>query len=103
VAAGLDAATTMVTEAMDGGRTDCVVVLVTDGRATGGDHADPLAAAHAAMARLHHTGARVVVLDSEVDAIRLGLAGELAEAVGAEYLTLGEARDADLERLVRSL
>ncbi len=102
LAAGVAATTQLLRDALGGQQLDCVVVLVTDGRATGGASGDPLAATHEAMADLVRTGARIVVLDSEVDAIRLGLAREIADAAGAEYLTL-DTGEAGLEHIVRSL
>ena len=102
LAAGLEAARKVV----EGSRADrsvvSTVVVVTDGRATVGEP-DPVAAAHEAMARLGRTGARVVVLDTETGHTRLGLAGELAAASGAECLSLDVAQASSLEGIVREL
>ncbi|MDO4910933.1 MAG: VWA domain-containing protein [Corynebacterium sp.] len=61
-----------------------IVVIVTDGRATDGKTAD----AAAYLNRVHS-----VVVDSEkAGRVRLGLAGELARALDATYVTLDELR-----------
>jgi magnesium chelatase subunit D len=63
-----------------------LVLVVTDGRASGGRPARAEAArAAAALAR---TAAGVVVFDAEEGPVRLGLAGELANAAGAALLPL---------------
>jgi magnesium chelatase subunit D len=102
LAAGLDAATTVVSGASGDQALDCTVVIVTDGRATVGQP-DPLAAAHESMGRLARTGARIVVIDSETGPSRLGCAVELAQAVGARCLPMNTAGVEDLERVVRTL
>ena len=61
-----------------------LLVLVTDGRHTAGGEPD------AAAGRLRRDGVAAVVVDCEAGPVRLGLAGTLAEALGAEYLHLGE-------------
>jgi len=61
-----------------------LLVLVTDGRHTAGGEPD------AAARRLRRDGVAAVVVDCEAGPVRLGLAGALAEALGAEYLHLGE-------------
>jgi magnesium chelatase subunit D len=91
---------------VEGSRADrsvvSTVVIVTDGRATVGEP-DPVTAGHEAMTRLGRTGARVIVLDTESGHIRLGLAGELASASGAECLSLDVAQPSSLEGIVREL
>ncbi len=71
-----------------------LVVLLTDGRATAGP--DPLAAA----AGLRSLGAASFVVDTEEGYVRLGMAGELAEAMGAPCLRLEELRAESLVDLV---
>ena len=61
-----------------------LLVVVTDGRHTAGGEPD------AAALRLRRDGVAAVVVDCEAGPVRLGLAGALAEALGAEYLHLGE-------------
>jgi magnesium chelatase subunit D len=60
-----------------------LLVLVTDGRHTAGG--EPSAAA----ANLRRDGIASVVVDCESGPVRLGLAAGLAQALGAEYLSLG--------------
>lgn len=102
LAAGLDAATVIVQGSTGDEALDRTVVVVTDGRATGGDR-DPIAAAHQSMGRLANTAARIVVLDTETGHARLGYAMELADAAGVECLRLDAPGPDGLERLVRSL
>ena len=71
-----------------------LVVILTDGRATAGP--DPLAAA----AGLRSLGTDSFVVDTEEGYARLGMAGELAEAMGARCLRLGELRAESLVDLV---
>ena len=81
-----------------------LLVLVTDGRATaapGGD--DPVAAAHDAALAVRQRGVSAVVVDAESGPTRLGLARELAQAMGATYLTLPELSAGTLEAVVRSV
>jgi magnesium chelatase subunit D len=61
-----------------------LLVVVTDGRHTAGG--DPETAAQ----RLRRDGIASVVIDCESGPVRLGLSGALAEALGAEYLNLGD-------------
>jgi magnesium chelatase subunit D len=68
-----------------------LLVLVSDGRATAGpDGVDPLVAAKDAAAEVRRRGVPAVVVDAEDGHIRLGLAAELADAMGARYLTLSQ-------------
>ena len=68
-----------------------LLVLVSDGRATAApDGQDPLAAAKEAAAAVRRRGVPAVVVDAEDGHTRLGLAAELAELMGARYLTLSQ-------------
>jgi magnesium chelatase subunit D len=85
----------------DAGRRPLLVV-VTDGRATAGS--DALIRAMRAAALLRARGVASVVVDCEdrgVGRVGLGLAGRLADALGAEHLDLGEVAAATLTRAVR--
>jgi magnesium chelatase subunit D len=76
-----------------------LLVLVTDGRATHGDKA--FARAKQAAGLLAQQGLATVVVDCEPRrGVRLGLAGELAADLGAEYLDLGEVAAGNLIRTV---
>ena len=101
LAQGLLAARDMVVRerARDRARRSLVVVL-TDGRATGGP--DPLGRARAAAARLVAEGAAAVVVDCETSYIRLDLAQDLARQLGAPSVRLGELRAENLTALVKA-
>ena len=71
-----------------------LLVLLTDGRATAGP--DPQVAA----ARLRSLGATTFVVDTEEGYVRLGMAVELAESMGARCLRLEELRADSLVELV---
>ncbi len=102
LAAGLLAARDLVArqKVRDRSRRSLVVVL-TDGRATGGP--DPLGRARAAAARLIAEGAAAVVVDCETSYIKLGLAGELAGWLDAPVLRLEQLRADHLSHAVRSV
>jgi magnesium chelatase subunit D len=71
-----------------------LLVLLTDGRTTAGP--DPQVAA----ARLRTLGTTSFVVDTEEGYVRLGMAGELAESMGARCLRLEELRADSLVELV---
>ena len=77
-----------------------LLVLVSDGRATAGpEGVDPLVAAKEAAAQVRRKGVPAVVVDAEDGHTRLGLAAELAEAMGARYLTLPQLTAATVRQL----
>jgi len=76
-----------------------LVVVLTDGRATGGPN--PLGRSRIAAARLVAEGVSAVVVDCEASYIRLGLATELATALGAPVLRLEQLRADHLAQAVR--
>ncbi|GAA3397037.1 putative cobaltochelatase [Streptomyces roseoviridis] len=79
-----------------------LLVVVTDGRATGGA-GDPVALA-ARAARLHAAeGTAAVVVDCESGPVRLGLAGNLARDLGGTAVTLDELRADSIAGLVRNV
>ncbi|HET9966301.1 MAG TPA: putative cobaltochelatase [Rubrobacter sp.] len=71
-----------------------LLVLLTDGRSTAGP--DPQVAA----ARMRSLGATSFVVDTEEGYVRLGMAGELAGAMGARCLRLEELRADSLVELI---
>jgi magnesium chelatase subunit D len=101
LAQGLLAARDVVVreKARDRARRSLVVVL-TDGRATGGP--DPLGRTRAAAARLVAEGAACVVVDCETSFVRLGLAEELARHLGAPAVRLSTLRADNLTDVVRT-
>lgn len=76
-----------------------LVVVLTDGRATGGP--DPLGRSRSAARRLVAEGAASVVVDCETSYVRLGLAAELAENLEAPMLQLEQLRADYLAQAVR--
>ena len=79
-----------------------LLVLVSDGRATAGPPgADPVEAAQQAAAAVRRRGVPAVVVDAESGPTRLGLAAELAAAMGARHLTLHELSATALAQVVR--
>ena len=100
LAQGLLAARDMVVRerARDRARRSLVVVL-TDGRATGGP--DPLGRTRTAAARLVAEGAAAVVVDCETSYVRLGLADDLAGHLKAPSVRLDQLRADNLTALVK--
>jgi magnesium chelatase subunit D len=101
LAQGLLAARDVVVreKARDRARRSLVVVL-TDGRATGGP--DPLGRARSAAAHLVAEGAAAVVVDCETSYVRLGLAEQLAGYLGAPAVRLAQLRADALTDVVRT-
>ncbi|HVW32681.1 MAG TPA: hypothetical protein VHL53_09095, partial [Acidimicrobiia bacterium] len=95
------------------------IVVVTDGRATsagpsGGTPTDPpggtgappggpVAAALAAAADIAAAGIEALVVDAENGDLRLGLARQLADAMGASYTALPDLAPDALTRAVRTV
>ena len=80
-----------------------LLVVVTDGRATGARGGDHLARAYAAAGLLAATGTASVVVDCESGPVRLGLAGALGAHLGAETLRLEELAADTLAATVRTV
>ncbi|AGB22801.1 Mg-chelatase subunit ChlI [Mycobacterium sp. JS623] len=101
LAQGLLAARDVVVreKARDRARRSLIVVL-TDGRATGGP--DPLGRARAAASLLVAEGAATVVVDCETSYVRLGLAEQLASQLGAPAVRLAQLRADALTGVVRT-
>ncbi len=81
-----------------------VLVLVTDGRAntttTGGDGmADALKVA----GKIHKTGVHSVVIDTESDFVKLGLARTVAREMGSVYYSLRELSEHNIMHIVKNL
>ncbi len=80
-----------------------LLVVVTDGRATAGPPSvDPVHAAREAAGSVRRRGVAAVVVDVEEGPTRLGLVAELAQAMGARHLTLGELSAGTLTNAVRA-
>ncbi|MFI9823671.1 putative cobaltochelatase [Streptomyces sp. NPDC052013] len=78
-----------------------LVVVVTDGRATGGP--EPVALAHRAARLFAAEGVASVVVDCESGPVRLGLAGRLAGELGGTAVTLDELRADSIAGLVKDV
>ncbi|MER6133295.1 putative cobaltochelatase [Streptomyces sp. NPDC001815] len=78
-----------------------LVVVVTDGRATGGP--EPVALAGRAARLFAADGVASVVVDCESGPVRLGLAGLLAGELGGTAVTLDELRADSIAGLVRDV
>jgi len=95
LAAGIEkAAEVLKREELRDGERRPLLVLLTDGRATAGP--DP----HRAAVRLRSLGATSFVVDTEEGYVRLGMAGELAGAMGARCLRLEELRADSLVEII---
>ena len=84
----LEAARVLRLERIRDPRRRPLLVVVTDGRATSG--ADAVARSRQAAAHLAAEGVAALVIDCEAGPMRLGLAGALAEHLGAEHVPLAE-------------
>ncbi|MFI8234410.1 putative cobaltochelatase [Streptomyces sp. NPDC085900] len=78
-----------------------LVVVVTDGRATGGP--EPVALAGRAARLFAADGVASVVVDCESGPVRLGLAGQLAGDLGGTAVTLDELRAESIAGLVKDV
>jgi magnesium chelatase subunit D len=95
LAAGMEkAAEVLKRERLRDGERRPLLVLLTDGRVTAGS--DPMVSA----ARLRSLVATSFVVDTEEGYVRLGMAGELAWAMGARCLRLEELRADSLVDLI---
>ncbi|MCZ2825424.1 MULTISPECIES: putative cobaltochelatase [unclassified Modestobacter] len=78
-----------------------LLVVVTDGRATGPRGGDHLSDARRAAGLLAAAGTASVVVDCESGPVRLGLAASLGTALGAQTMRLEELGPESLVRTVR--
>ena len=98
LAEGISAGLALARRAADDGWPP-LLVLITDGRATGNQSARERSLA--AAADVAAAGVQVIVVDAEDGPNRLGLAAELAEAMGARHLQLDELTPSSVENVVR--
>jgi magnesium chelatase subunit D len=77
-----------------------LVVLLTDGRATGAPDAFDRALAVAATAKRYEVAG--LVLDCETGPTRLGLAADVAEAMGAPCLEIGQLEPTAICSIIRT-
>jgi magnesium chelatase subunit D len=95
----LEAARVLDIERVRDPRRRPLLVVVTDGRATHGP--DAVRRSRQAAAHLAERGIASLVIDCETGRFRMGLAGQLAEALRAEYVPVGEVSAAALTSAVR--
>jgi magnesium chelatase subunit D len=87
LAAGLEAARLLIRrEAWRDPARRPILVLITDGRATG--DGDAVRQAEQAAAALAKAGTTSMVVDAEEGPVRLGLAGQLAVRLSADLVTI---------------
>lgn len=98
LAAGITAALSVAEAAVSSDR-DALLVVLTDGRATGSR--DALDEAMEAAAAVRRRGIPALVLDCETGRARLGLALSLAEAMGARHLEVTDLDPTSLTHLIR--
>lgn len=82
-----------------------ILILVTDGRANAVDSGekDPIAAAVNIAEKINKAKITSVVIDTESDFIKLGIAKKVAAAMGANYYTLQHLSKESLIRIVKNL
>ncbi|UZJ25751.1 magnesium chelatase subunit D family protein [Rhodococcus antarcticus] len=101
LAAGLlEARRVLASEAVRDPQRRPLLVVLTDGRATGGT--DPVPRAQAAAGLLRARGTAAVVIDCESGVVRLGLAAELATSLGAACVRLDELSAEQVGGVVRA-
>ena len=101
LAAGLlEARRVLASEAVRDPRRRPLLVVLTDGRATGGT--DPVAHAQVAAGLLRARGTAAVVIDCESGVVRLGLAAELATSLGGACVRLDELSAEQVSGVVRA-
>jgi magnesium chelatase subunit D len=99
IAEGLEAAFTLAAGGSGDQALEPLLVLITDGRATGAS--DALERSRAAARRFAEARIATLVIDAEAGPARLGLAAGLAEALGGPCLPLDRLADGSLERTIR--
>lgn len=100
LASGLLLAHTVVQrERLRDPRRRALLVLVTDGRATGS--ASALAEARRAAGLLGSAGVASIVVDCETGPVRLGLAADLAVRLGGEHVPMASLSAAAIDSAVR--
>jgi len=82
-----------------------ILVLVTDGRANAveEDGGDPVTAAIKIAEKIRKAKITSVVIDTENDFIKLGVAKKVAQAMGASYYNLNQLSKEQILRIVRNL
>jgi magnesium chelatase subunit D len=95
----LEARRVLALEQVRDPRRRALLAVVTDGRATSGPNA--VARSRAAAAHLAHERIASLVVDCESGGFRLGLATDLATALAAQHVPVGEVDAAALTGVVQ--
>lgn len=96
----LEAARVITRESLRDPSRRPLLIVLTDGRATGG--VDAVARSRQAADVVAALGVTTVVIDSERGPMRLGLAAALAERMSAEYLSVGDVSAETLHSSVQA-
>ena len=85
--------------------TEPVLVLVTDGRANSVvlEGEDPVESAMKLAKQIHKAKITSIVIDTETDFIKLGVARQVAAEMGANYYKLKQLSQGDILHIVRNL
>ena len=85
--------------------TEPVLVLVTDGRANSvvQEGEDPVESAMKLARQIHKAKITSVVIDTETDFVKLGVARQVAAEMGANYYKLKQLSQGDILHIVRNL
>ena len=105
MAEGLTAALAMIAQANRAQKEqEPVLILVTDGRANAKSGAtEPVAAALKAAELIKKAKIKAAVIDTERDFIKLGIAQQVARAMGASYHPLRKLSQEGVLRIVENL
>ncbi|MEN6413587.1 MAG: VWA domain-containing protein [Veillonellales bacterium] len=79
-----------------------VLILVTDGRANSGKNGDAVADALQEAVKIRRTGVQSVVIDTETDFIKLGVARSVAREMAATYFSLQELSGTRILNIVKN-
>ncbi len=102
LAEGLDAALmTLVAMNKKDKEQEPVLILLTDGRANAGE--DAVKEAMHTAERLREANVTSVVIDTETDFIKLGIAKNLAREMGATYFSLKQLSQENILHIVRNI
>ena len=82
-----------------------ILILVTDGRANSMHEGemDPVESAIKIAEKINKTGITSVVIDTEADFIKLGIAQKVAKAMGANYYTLQKLSKENIIHIVKNI
>lgn len=81
-----------------------ILVVLTDGRANAVEgESDPVGSALKIAAKIKKAKISSVVIDTENDFIKLGIARDLSEAMGAAYYTLNRLSKENIIKIIRNL